>query len=63
MANFDVITVARRENCPPLNPYVYVMLSEYFKASNDNTTLSAKLSAKVNYNLLKANEQNRLFTN
>lgn len=43
MANFSVITVARGKNDPPFNPYVYVVLSEHFKDSDGNITLSSKL--------------------
>jgi hypothetical protein len=47
MANFGVITVARGKNDPPLNPYVYVVLSEHFKDSAGNITLSPKLMTEV----------------
>jgi hypothetical protein len=46
MANFSVITVARRRNDPPFNPYVYVVLSEHFKESTGNIMLSAKLMSE-----------------
>lgn len=47
MANFSVITVARGKNDPPFNPYVYVVLSEYFTDSAGNITLSPNLMAAV----------------
>ncbi len=47
MANFSIITVARRKNDPPFNPYVYVVLSEYFKDSDGHITLSRKLMNEV----------------
>ena len=47
MSTFSVITVARGKNDPPFNPYVYVVLSEHFKDSGGNITLSPKLMAEV----------------
>lgn len=47
MANFDVITVARGKDDPPFNPYVYVVLSEYFTDSNGNITLSWNLMSDI----------------
>ena len=47
MANFSVITIARRKNDPPFNPYVYVVLSEHSKDATGNIMLSAKLMTDV----------------
>lgn len=47
MANFSVITVARRKNDPPFNSYVYLVLSEHSKDSTGNIMLSAKLMTEV----------------
>jgi len=47
MENFSVITVARRKNDPPFNPYVYVVLSEHSKDPTGNIMLSAKLMTEI----------------
>jgi hypothetical protein len=47
MANFSVITVARRKHDPPFNPYVYIIPSGDFKDSNENIKLTPNLMTEV----------------
>ena len=47
MTNFSVVTVARGKNDPPFNPYVYVVLSDYFSDSKGNITLTPKLMSDM----------------
>lgn len=47
MATLSIITVARRKNDPPFNPYVYVVLSDYFTDRDNNITLSHYLMTEV----------------
>ncbi len=47
MSKFSVIVVAPGKTDPPFNPYVYILLSECFRDSDGNITLSPKLMTDI----------------